>query len=79
MTALETMGLSQLVNGKSFYWLAQDLNKVTEGNYHVDHIIPLQGDGVCGLHVPWNLQVLPADVNIAKGNKFDAETKTIMA
>ena len=69
---------AQEIEIKSFYWLAQDLNKVTEGNYHVDHIIPLQGDGVCGLHVPWNLQVLPADINIAKGNKYNAEAEQIM-
>lgn len=51
-----------------FYWLARDLFCVTGQNYHVDHIVPLKGKTVCGLHVPWNLQVLPADVNIAKSN-----------
>lgn len=54
-----------------FYWLAKDLKSVTGEEYHVDHIVPLQGNTVCGLHVPWNLQVLPKDLNLSKGNRLD--------
>ena len=40
-------------------------------SWHVDHIIPLQGKLVSGLHVPTNLQVIPAHMNCKKGNKHE--------
>lgn len=44
--------------------------KATDLGLEVDHIIPLKHKLVCGLHVPWNLQLLTRSENAQKGNKF---------
>jgi len=65
------------------FWLSEDQHWIIEEIYdlcalrtqltgilhHVDHIIPIQGETVSGLHVPWNLQVIPAKVNWSKNNR----------
>jgi hypothetical protein len=53
------------------YALAELRTKMLGVNWHVDHIIPLQGKLVSGLHTIANLQVIPAKVNFSKSNKYE--------
>lgn len=51
-----------------------EIHKVSDAKpegYHLDHIIPLNHEKVCGLHVPWNFQYLTPEENVFKSNKFD--------
>lgn len=55
---------------KAVYDEAARVAKATGAPMHVDHIIPLRGRTVSGLHVHYNLQILPGLENLSKGNRL---------
>ncbi len=55
---------------RELYKIAITMTKTTGEQYVVDHIVPLRSDIVCGLHVPWNLRVIPRQENLLKSNKL---------
>jgi 5-methylcytosine-specific restriction endonuclease McrA len=67
---LATPPWSKLDMIEVMYSNAKIITEVTGIQHDVDHIIPLQGKGVSGLHVDYNLQIIPAVENLRKGNKY---------
>ena len=62
---------------RQLYQIAITMTQTTGEQYVVDHIVPLRGESVCGLHVPWNLRVITQDENLKKSNKLvDPSTST---
>lgn len=62
---------------RQLYQIAITMTQTTGEQYVVDHIVPLRGEEVCGLHVPWNLRVITQDENLKKSNKLvDPSTST---
>jgi hypothetical protein len=77
---------ASILAGDKYYddWISRiylEARKTTERtgvSTQVDHIVPIKGKGICGLHVPWNLQLVTRSYNCSKNNRlFDIPEGTI--
>lgn len=76
---LRTVSWADLEAINDKYNTARYMTELTGVQYHVDHIIPLQGETVSGLHVEYNLRVVTARENLSKGNLLIDITKEMNA
>lgn len=65
--------LGQSVGGIYEKEIKEIYKKAAVLGLHVDHIVPLAGKQISGLHVPWNLQLLSPEDNFRKSNKWTCE------
>lgn len=70
MAAPKWLTQEQIKQIELLYKDRQLIESLTGVGYDIDHVVPLRGNTVCGLHVPWNLQILTRAENSAKRNKL---------
>lgn len=56
---------------RQIYKTCNAYNARDEADFQVDHIIPIKGENVCGLHVESNLRIIPKALNMSKGNRME--------
>lgn len=62
----------------AIYGMARLLDKLNPWiKHHVDHIVPLKGANVCGMHIPLNLRIISSQENLKKGNRLDIGNPTL--
>jgi hypothetical protein len=62
---------------RQMYQIAITMTQTTGVQYVVDHIYPLRSEAVCGLHVPWNLQVMTQEENLKKSNAIPDDSMAL--
>jgi hypothetical protein len=67
---VKNLSLADKKKIETIYLLADYLTKKTKIKYEVDHVYPLIHKTSCGLHVPWNMRIVTAKANQAKGNRL---------
>lgn len=66
-----TPGWANMNAIRAIYYKCAEISAAMGIEHHVDHIVPLQGRKVCGLHCEANLQIIPASENVRKHNKHE--------
>lgn len=66
-----SMNRFDIKNITNVYKKCKDISLITNVKYHVDHIIPITHEKVCGLHVSWNMAIIVEDDNLKKSNHFE--------
>lgn len=70
------LNLADLSEIREIYNRCREISETSGVVHHVDHIVPISGKDVCGLHVPWNLQILTSTENLRKSNKHESDVST---